>query len=102
MYTYTLSDGQNLTDVAMQCYGSAAALAWLVEDNPELAAADFRTYSGLQLIIKPERMTDTTFPVEADAEAVEYYNATGHTVNTGNALVPFAEFNDDFSTDFDI
>lgn len=94
MKNYTVKEGQNPIDIALEQYGVAEMLFQLIDDNPEIAEQNFYLISGQVLRIDETKIVNK--------QVVEYYNREGHTVNTGMEEIPFAEFSDDFGFDFDI
>lgn len=96
MITYTAQEGQNLFDIALQLYGSVEALRQLIFDNPQIATANFTVFAGDIFMI------DDTKIVDYNKEIAEYYAQNSYIVTTNEDISPFAEFSDDFSTDFNI
>ncbi len=89
-----VKEGQNLMDIALQYYGSVEATRQVIFDNPEIAQANFHLFSGQVLLIDENKIVNR--------EVVAYYESIDYEVNTGRELIPFADFSDDFSNDFDI
>lgn len=64
MRTITVVDRQNIVDIAIQCYGSAAAVIDLcIDNNLEL---DSDLTPGMQLLIQD------TYPESADSDVADY------------------------------
>lgn len=96
MIVYIAKEGQNLFDIALQLYGSVEATRQLIFDNPQIAEANFTVVNGDVFNI------DETKIVDYNKEIAEYYAQNNYTVTTGTDLLPFAEFSNDFSNDFNI
>jgi hypothetical protein len=89
-----VKEGQNLMDIALQYYGSVEGTRALLFDNPQVAEANFHIKSGDVLLIDSAKILN--------GEVVAYFASLNYEVNTGGDLIPFADFSDDFSNDFDI
>jgi hypothetical protein len=94
MKEITVKEGQNLMDIALQYYGSVEATRQVIFDNPKIAEDNFYLHSGQILLIDVNKIVNK--------EIVGYYESLAYEVNTGGDLIPFADFSNDFSNDFDI
>ena len=89
-----VQDGQNLPDIALQCYGAAEMVLQILEDNPWLQTIDSAIRSGDVLLINPDKVVNQS--------VVDFYKKIGHTVNTGEDAIAFAAFSDGYSYGYDI
>lgn len=89
-----VKEGQNLLDVALQYYGSVEAVRQLIFDNPIISENNFTLIVGQKLLIDESKILNK--------EVVAYFESLSYEVNTGEDLILFADFSDDFSLDFNI
>ena len=84
---------QNLTDIAVQYYGSIEGVVQLVVDNNDkITSIDDRIEAGLVLKIDESKIINVGI--------VNYYVAKKIDVGTGADLVPFKSYNRSFSKAF--
>lgn len=84
---------QNLTDIAVQYYGSIDGVVNLIEDNnSQITSIDDRIEAGMVLLINEAKIINQGI--------VNYFIAKKIDIGTGEDLIPFKSFNRSFSKAF--
>lgn len=90
----TVTEGQNLVDLAIQHYGSVECVFDLIDDNPDTVLnLDYEAAPGDVLNIDESKIVKP--------DVVKYYRDRNIRLNNGQE-VPTGDFNNDFNGDFDI
>lgn len=85
--------GQNIYDIALQCYGDVEGVFQLMADNPtKINSLDAQLVAGDYLNLTDEKILKK--------EVVNYYKQLGKTINTGDETEVGGDFNSDFNNDF--